>query len=606
MSDLKKLKENLALILKEKEEQKKLDDTKRAEKNEADRSAIFESVGKDLGTVIGPYLDKLKEHSQLSAEELRRIISESVHVEAPQVDTAGLEEILAGAFANFKMPTPEVHVEAPVINVPPPVILPDVKIMNWPNVQRVLLDSIDRKNPLSVLVVDEFGKPFYGGMVGNGGGSGPKPTMDIQDFRGVSLVDSTTDPAKPVLRTSATVSFPTSSISAALVDSSGVQYSGSNPLSVQLTSGAGTLAANIVDSSGVAYSGSNPLPTTATLSTPQGPGDAATAMRVVIAGNSDSSVQVNSPINQGDSATALRIIQAGDSVSSVYANNPVGQGDSATALRVAMAGDIVSSVIVNNPQGPGDAATALRVLLAGNSDSSVAINSQTAFPIAQGDSATALRVVLAGNADSSVVVNSGTLTAVTSLTQFNGNAISTNQGDTSPGTLRVIIAGDSASSVVARGDIASGTADSGNPVKIGGVAKSGLITKVTDGSRVNSIYDLSGRQLTRMQAREIISTAYVTLSTGTEATLLAASAGNFLDLIYIMGANTSGAAVQVDIRAVTAGNIVATLYIPGNSTAGVSLPVPFPQDNQGNNWTVDMPDITNSNVLISALFSKEQ
>jgi hypothetical protein len=37
----------------------------------------------------------------------------------------------------------------------------------------------------------------------------------------------------------------------------------------------------------------------------------------------------------------------------------------------------------------------------------------------------------------------------------------------------------------------------------------------------------------------------------------------------------------------------------------VALPVPLPQDNVDNNWTIDMADVTNSNIIISALFSKE-
>src|SRR3990167_3337851 len=48
------------------------------------------------------------------------------------------------------------------------------------------------------------------------------------------------------------------SISATIVDSSGVGYSGSNPVPVVF--GAGTTSAvNIVDSTGVAFSGSNPM-----------------------------------------------------------------------------------------------------------------------------------------------------------------------------------------------------------------------------------------------------------------------------------------------------------------------------------------------------------
>lgn len=118
--------------------------------------------------------------------------------------------------------------------------------------------------------------------------------------------------------------------------------------------------------------------------------------------------------------------------------------------------------------------------------------------------------------------------------------------------------------------------------------------------------DKLGRALSRpMQVRELVATAYATLSTGTEATLITAAAGTYLDLIYIMGANTSTAAVQIDIRNVSAGNVVMSLEIPANGTVGIACPVPLPQDATGNAWTVDMPDITNSNVLITALFSKE-
>ncbi len=138
-----------------------------------------------------------------------------------------------------------------------------------------------------------------------------------------------------------------------------------------------------------------------------------------------------------------------------------------------------------------------------------------------------------------------------------------------------------------------------------------LYTRQANPTAVASDYtpmgaDDLGRQIVRPhQVRDLIATAYVTLSTGTEATLLAASAGSYFDLMYIMAANTSNVAQQVDVRAVTAGNVVMSLYIPANSTAGVSLPTPFPQADTGNNWTVDMADFTNSNILISALFSKE-
>lgn len=208
------------------------------------------------------------------------------------------------------------------------------------------------------------------------------------------------------------------------------------------------------------------------------------------------------------------------------------------------------SVIANNPQGQGDAATALRVVVAGNSDVSV-----------------------------------------------NASQV---------GTWTVALSG-ALSSAVAVGPSAVGVVDDGNaPLQSGGIARTTNPTKVTDGQVVKSTHDAIGRQLIRpVQVRGLVSSAYVSITNGTETTLLAGVAGVYLDLIYLMGTNNSDAAVTVDIRAVTAGNIQTSIRIPANGTAGVSLPVPIPQDETGNNWTADLPDITGTTVTLSALFSRE-
>lgn len=131
-------------------------------------------------------------------------------------------------------------------------------------------------------------------------------------------------------------------------------------------------------------------------------------------------------------------------------------------------------------------------------------------------------------------------------------------------------------------------------------------TAKSDGADVRPSADDLGRTITRpIQMRDLTVTAYATLSNGTETTLLAASAGNYHDLIYVMGANTSDAAITVDIRAVTGGNIMTTLQIPASSTAGMALPVPIPQSETGNNWTADMGDYTNTTVYLTGLFSRE-
>ncbi len=437
---------------------------------------------------------------------------------------------------------------------------------------------------------------------------------------------------------------------AALVDSGGVQYSGSNPLPVTITSGGtATSASNIVDSSGVAYSGSNPLPVS-NVGLPVAQGDSATALRVVIAGNSDASVVVNNaslavmlvdsgavaysgsnpipvsniglPVGQGDSATAQRVVIAGDSVSSVYVNNPVGageqatalrvviagdsgvtvsaqypqaQGDSTSALRVVVAGDSVTSVIVNNPQGPGEQATALRVLVAG--DSVVSVYAQN--PFGPGEQATALRILVAGDSAASVNVNNASLAV--NIVDSGGT------GYSGSNPVPVTLISGALSSTIVVGASSIGTADDGSaPLQGGGIARTANPTKVTGGQVVKQSMDAIGRPLTRpVQVRELLATAYVSLTNGTETALATAAAGTYLDLVYIMGANTSSVAQQIDIRAVSGGNVMMTLYLPAQSTAGVSLPVPIPQDATGNAWTADNADVTNSTVYVSALFSKE-
>lgn len=316
--------------------------------------------------------------------------------------------------------------------------------------------------------------------------------------------------------------------------------------------------------------------------------------------------------NVGTSDGALRVVQATDSTTSVNVVSPIAQGDSASALRVVLAGNSDASVVVNSgtittvTTLTGITNTVATVLV---DSTGVAFSGSNAFTVdsndslGQGDSTSAIRIIQAGDSVSSVVVNSGTITTVTAVTGITNSVQSTiidsaGVGYSGSNPVPVTLANIGSTQNVTVAGVTDST--------IVYQARTTLPTAVADGADVRPKADKIGRGITRpINARDLTLTAYVTLSTGTEATLLAASAGNFLDMISILAANTSTAAVQLDIRATTAGNIVQTLYIPANATAGWTPPVPWPQDNQGNNWTVDMPDLTNSNIIISALFSKE-
>lgn len=207
--------------------------------------------------------------------------------------------------------------------------------------------------------------------------------------------------------------------------------------------------------------------------------------------------------------------------------------------------------------------------------------------------------------------NIGTVTTVIGISNSVAASLIDSSGVQYSGSNPVPVSGivtvsGSISSTVVSGTTTSDAIDDGSaPIKTGGIARTANPTAVAGGDTVSASYDKLGRQLTRIQARDLISTAYVSITNGTETTLKAGVAGSYLDLIYMMGTNNSDAAITVDIRAVTAGNIQTSVRIPANGTAGVALPTAIPQDETGNNWTADLPDVTGTTVTLSALFSKE-
>ncbi len=103
-------------------------------------------------------------------------------------------------------------------------------------------------------------------------------------------------------------------------------------------------------------------------------------------------------------------------------------------------------------------------------------------------------------------------------------------------------------------------------------------------------------------ARDLVSTAVASLTTGTETTLLAANTSKFHDMVFITGANDSDAAVTVDIRESTAKDVVFSLAIPAADRVTIPFNVPYKQNYIDSIWTADIPDITGTTVDITALF----
>ena len=157
------------------------------------------------------------------------------------------------------------------------------------------------------------------------------------------------------------------------------------------------------------------------------------------------------------------------------------------------------------------------------------------------------------------------------------------------------------------GDVETGQIDSGNPAKIGGVARTTNPTAVDNGDRVGATFDDLGRQVIYpFQVRDLHATASATLANGTAATLLAAGgAGVFHDLVHVTFANNSTVAGNTASVALLAdGSIVKTIQVPNGGTVDLEFTYPLPQAQANTNWSVDMEDITGSTVIIDALFIK--
>lgn len=170
-----------------------------------------------------------------------------------------------------------------------------------------------------------------------------------------------------------------------------------------------------------------------------------------------------------------------------------------------------------------------------------------------------------------------------------GNTVLTGNGVTGTGSLRVTVASDNtAFTVIDTGNVASGATDSGNPVKIGGVASSLTTapTAVTVGQRVNNWNDSYGRQITTLSPRGATVMQQTTITTSTsETTIVTAVASTFLDLAQLIITNSSATALSVTIKDSTAGTTRLIVDIAANGGAVIPFPVQLPQATVNNNWT---------------------
>jgi hypothetical protein len=150
------------------------------------------------------------------------------------------------------------------------------------------------------------------------------------------------------------------------------------------------------------------------------------------------------------------------------------------------------------------------------------------------------------------------------------NSVNANGQTTMSASAPVVIASNQSSIPVA-GDVASGSTDSGNPLKVGGIAKTANPTAVTDGQRVGALFDKSGKQVTVGAIRSLKAVQATTITSSTSpVTIVTAVASLFTDIYGLVLTNTSATGTEVVI---SDGTTSMSFYAPPTDTRGMMLPV---------------------------------
>ncbi len=123
--------------------------------------------------------------------------------------------------------------------------------------------------------------------------------------------------------------------------------------------------------------------------------------------------------------------------------------------------------------------------------------------------------------------------------------------------------------LAASGDVPSGTTDSGNPIKTGGIAKQTNPTPVADGQRVGSLYDDVGRQVVTLSIRDLKVVQQTNITSTTSTIVLASASALFLDVYGCVISNGSGTTCTITIKDDTTTRFVIT--VPANDVRGFVL-----------------------------------
>ena len=137
-----------------------------------------------------------------------------------------------------------------------------------------------------------------------------------------------------------------------------------------------------------------------------------------------------------------------------------------------------------------------------------------------------------------------------------------------------------------------------------GIARQTNRTPVNNGDNIEPSFDDVGRQLTRpYQVRDLINTAFASLTTGTKTKLIGGVSGAYLDLCQISCYNNSDAATVVTLT--DESTLIRTIPVPANNVTHLNFQIPLKQSVTGVAWYVDLPDITGTTIEVTAEFTQE-
>lgn len=365
-----------------------------------------------------------------------------------------------------------------------------------------------------------------------------------------------------------------------------------------------------------------------------GGGAEATAQRVTIANDSTGVLSVD---DNGASLTVDGTVTANAGTGTFAVSHStlavVGTGTEATALRVTIATDSTGVLSIDDNGGTLTVdGTVTANAGSGTFTVAGAVTNTVLSVVGGGTEATAQRVTIANDSTGllSVDDNGGSLTVDGTVTANAGTGTFTVSGtvaisslpneaqQTMANSISVAVASDQTNVPVSQatasalnaqvvGNIAHDSADSGPPVKVGGVARTANPTAVTAGDRVDLYMDKLGRPVvTPIAPRErVISSGRISLTTTSETTLVAAgAAGVFRDMVMLMLSNESATECRVDIRDVTAGTIVLSMDLAGDG-GGMVAPfrLGFPQTTAASAWSIQLSAAV-STVYATALFAE--